>query len=386
METRFQRDFSNIRVHSNSQEAEALGARAFAKGKDIALAPGESDADSPLLAHELTHTVQQAESGKAQVQMQPKDPDERKRGIGAEPPTEPFDRAQKQAPEDDAILFEFNDATISGAGRAILRKFAAAQKNPLLIEVHGYASSEGEAEYNFNLSAHRAAALKAALIDLLPKGSQVKLYAHGESKEFGKAESNRRAGFKATALPAAAPQSKSDAEWSVDPTGDTPKRDEHLDPAKSSVRLFPPLTLSPGPLLPPRMFTLSPLGQAGGTDWLALQTRWASYGLRLDPRMAADIEAYGLMQRNATTNFFVFLGMDAFSAAKLADTLQPIALGNATGAYLSNNYPNWVDITDREIQAAYPNAWKTPQVPINSVVDFIYRKASGKEKGSLFEF
>jgi hypothetical protein len=56
----------DVRVHTdpNAQvSAKAMGARAFAHGKDIYLAPGESPTDLVLLAHELTHVAQQ--SGKA---------------------------------------------------------------------------------------------------------------------------------------------------------------------------------------------------------------------------------------------------------------------------------------------------------------------------------
>ena len=381
MEARFQRDFANIRVHSNSPEAEAIGARAFTKGKDIALAPGESETDSSLLAHELTHTVQQAESGEPQVQMEP---NEGRKGIGAAPPSEAFEYAVERGVEDDAVLFEFNEAIVSGAGLAALRKLAAAQKGRVMIEVHGYTSSEGETEYNVNLSAHRAAAIKAALLGLLPEGSTVTLYAHGETQEFGEAANNRRAGFKATALPPP-PQATAGA-GTVDPTGDSSKQDEHLNPGKSSIRLFPPLTLTDAPLLPPSMFFQPSLGRASNIDWLALQNKWALYGMRLDPRMARDIEAYALMQRNATANLFMFLGVHPFTALELAESLQPIALGNATSAYLSNNYPNRWDLSSRELEAAFPDAWATPQIPINAVIDFVYKNASGKEKGSLFEF
>jgi hypothetical protein len=66
MEPRFGADFSGIRVHAGSEAAQlnqVLGARAFTHGQDIYLgagaeAPG-SEAGNRLLAHELTHVVQQ---------------------------------------------------------------------------------------------------------------------------------------------------------------------------------------------------------------------------------------------------------------------------------------------------------------------------------------
>lgn len=67
-EPRFQRDFSQVRVHTGSRAAQttqALNARAYTLGRDIAIAPSEyqpeTSAGRLLLAHELTHVVQQAD-------------------------------------------------------------------------------------------------------------------------------------------------------------------------------------------------------------------------------------------------------------------------------------------------------------------------------------
>lgn len=70
-EPRFGYDFSQVRVHAGGQAAEAaraVNARAFTLGRDIILGAGEysprTTAGRELLAHELTHVVQQ---GKAQA-------------------------------------------------------------------------------------------------------------------------------------------------------------------------------------------------------------------------------------------------------------------------------------------------------------------------------
>lgn len=55
-------DFSDVRVHADADAAEltaAMGAEAFTVGADIFLRDGLPDATDPLLAHELTHVVQQ---------------------------------------------------------------------------------------------------------------------------------------------------------------------------------------------------------------------------------------------------------------------------------------------------------------------------------------
>lgn len=65
-EARFGRDFSSVRVHEGgnvSLTARQIGAQAFTHGRDIYFAAGEyqptDEAGRVLLAHELTHVVQQ---------------------------------------------------------------------------------------------------------------------------------------------------------------------------------------------------------------------------------------------------------------------------------------------------------------------------------------
>lgn len=66
-ESRFGADFSNVRVYSDggaAASAEALQARAYTIGSDIVFGAGEYRPDTPegqhLLAHELTHSLQQS--------------------------------------------------------------------------------------------------------------------------------------------------------------------------------------------------------------------------------------------------------------------------------------------------------------------------------------
>jgi len=62
MEQDFGADFSGVRVHTGTHADEATGAvnaRAFTRGSDIYLARSESSNDQRLMAHELTHVVQQ---------------------------------------------------------------------------------------------------------------------------------------------------------------------------------------------------------------------------------------------------------------------------------------------------------------------------------------
>ena len=66
MEAQFGHDFSGVRIHSDSRaaaSARAVGARAYTVGKDVVFDSGEyapqTKAGKRLLAHELTHIVQQ---------------------------------------------------------------------------------------------------------------------------------------------------------------------------------------------------------------------------------------------------------------------------------------------------------------------------------------
>jgi hypothetical protein len=73
MELAFGADFSGVRIHQETQPAALGGALAYTAGSDIHFAPGHynpsSESGQSLLAHELTHVVQQrAGSGVHQAQ------------------------------------------------------------------------------------------------------------------------------------------------------------------------------------------------------------------------------------------------------------------------------------------------------------------------------
>ncbi len=58
-------DFSDVKIHPNSEKAPAVGALAYTQGSDVHFAPGQynpnSSSGQELLGHELTHVVQQRE-------------------------------------------------------------------------------------------------------------------------------------------------------------------------------------------------------------------------------------------------------------------------------------------------------------------------------------
>jgi hypothetical protein len=75
-EPRFGNDFSNVKVHTDSkanETAEAINARAYTNGNNIVFAKGEyqpgTNEGKKLIAHELTHVVQQRERGSLDVKL-----------------------------------------------------------------------------------------------------------------------------------------------------------------------------------------------------------------------------------------------------------------------------------------------------------------------------
>ena len=116
-ESRFGHDFSHVRVHTDRRSAEsasAMNALAYTVGNDVVFganqyAPGTL-AGSRLLAHELTHVVQQQAAGSPAVQRSPlgptDDPKERQADVVA-------DSALKAAPEETAKRDPANPGKLS---------------------------------------------------------------------------------------------------------------------------------------------------------------------------------------------------------------------------------------------------------------------------------
>jgi hypothetical protein len=74
-EPRFGHDFSNVRLHTDSvaaKSAQSINALAYTTGNNIVFNSGqfspESDGGKKLMAHELTHVIQQQSAGNAKIQ------------------------------------------------------------------------------------------------------------------------------------------------------------------------------------------------------------------------------------------------------------------------------------------------------------------------------
>jgi outer membrane protein OmpA-like peptidoglycan-associated protein len=203
-------DLSTVRVHDDAEAHAAAAernARAVTAGDDVLLAEGEHRPGTPegreLLLHELVHVAQQRERGERVAQLQPEP--RRTEGIGRTPPEDSFAVASLPLVEgeDTHVLFahdkvELDAAVIAERARRVFRDHSGA----VVVSVHGYASNEGDKDYNVNLSAHRAVAVRNAIAAVLPAGSVVNLIAHGATDAFGAPARNRRVGLDVWDMPA----------------------------------------------------------------------------------------------------------------------------------------------------------------------------------------
>lgn len=127
MEQRFGQDFGNVRVHADAQaarSAEAIDAQAYTAGANIVFAAGQyapqSAAGQHLIAHELTHVVQQAGGAAQRVSRYRRKPstDDEKNETPAWVPAEELTNSKTQ-PWIASITIEFT-GTAADTGHAAL--------------------------------------------------------------------------------------------------------------------------------------------------------------------------------------------------------------------------------------------------------------------------
>lgn len=176
MESHFHRDFRAVKVHSDTKACESalqMNALAYTSGTNIVFAPGRYDHSTEtgrkLLAHELTHVVQQTDGGSAHagvIQRQP-----------ASPLTIPStDLRENASPLLAGALgstvidrFSLGSAKIPKEGEGALREASRQilyflNKYPLsTVQVVGHADSVGTEEKNMGLGEQRANEVKAFL-------------------------------------------------------------------------------------------------------------------------------------------------------------------------------------------------------------------------------
>ena len=155
-EPRFGRDFSDVRVHTNgaaAQAAHAVNALAYTSGREIVFGQGqyapETDSGRRLLAHELTHVVQQDAMGSRGLQRLC-GPAE----IGTAPPSDCA--LVSETPHGNRFLFNPDCDTFAPGEEDALREFVETIPEESRIDILGLASADGNADFNVSLSCHRA--------------------------------------------------------------------------------------------------------------------------------------------------------------------------------------------------------------------------------------
>jgi outer membrane protein OmpA-like peptidoglycan-associated protein len=153
-ERRFGQDFSHVRVHAGTQAADSAGsmnALAYTIGRDVVFGAGQyapgTFRGQRLLAHELTHVLQQRSAAPV---MQ--------RTCGEAALGAPAPDCTRQTVDVPGEVFYFVvdcDDLQAGEDRH-LECFAAGLPPGTVLKVHGFASTDGDAAYNWNLSCHRA--------------------------------------------------------------------------------------------------------------------------------------------------------------------------------------------------------------------------------------
>jgi outer membrane protein OmpA-like peptidoglycan-associated protein len=380
-------DFSKVRIHDDASAAAAadrIGARAFARGDAIAFGRGEyrpQDADGRrLLVHELAHVLQQrrpgAEAGLVQREEKKDGAAQAPAGPGASAPAEAFKAADGKGDEDIHILFGHDQAAVPASVEAELGRALSGHAGPVTVDIHGYASLEGTGDYNRNLSAQRAAAVKRRILPLLPPGSVVRLFARGETGTFGDLAANRRAGIDIrdgvaaapvappaspaaqVELPETLPEAKQPAEASAPGgTGETLAGDRPVAPSASGTPWFNPLSTPlrlPAPMglplfgdIPGRLALLPPtfgptpspyfapaplpLFHAGMIDWSGTARDFSTRGLVLDQPMAGSLQQQWFFWANLLHG----LGLPADQSAKGAN----LAMEFTAGTYLEQTAP-----------------------------------------------
>jgi len=222
-ETRFGSDFGQVRLHTDSGAAKAarmVNARAFTVGRNVVLGAGEyapgTIAGRRLLAHELTHVIQQGAvntlHGDQRVQRQaapdleplsgnqsgpgpsgnggagasgcPATPT----GLGNVAPNPPCAKKPSRDIGAQGQRFHFcrDSAQLIAEDAGGVKAFVATQPRDAQYIVHGYASVDGARAYNDALACHRANAMAALLQEAgVAQSEIIEIASKGPTREFG---------------------------------------------------------------------------------------------------------------------------------------------------------------------------------------------------------
>ena len=265
-EPRFGQNFSNVRVHTSGAAAESatsVNALAYTIRNHIVFAAGQysphTTAGRRLLAHELTHVVQQgtadaevasnATSRAAQPAIARRSaggpPSLQRMGDPAQAPagmTCPIATTSPPSSVVTNVLFNINSQTLTPTAVADISAFIAswnAAGADDLVRVDGFASTDGPEPINWTLSCDRAVMVEGEL--MAPSSgaagippSFIEMFAQGETNEFSSSlPPNRRATISADlSAPAPAPGPVCAAVPTATPATCSARHDAYCEAAK----------------------------------------------------------------------------------------------------------------------------------------------------------
>ena len=192
MEQRFGHDFSRVRLHTDAEagrSAQDVNASAYTAGHNIVFgmgrfAPGTHEGRR-LIAHELTHVVQQNSEVHAQNIQRSCGPEEIRT-------TESCISTSSGVADRPRYLFRVNCDEFLEGNELDLRSDAASIESNEVVEIHGLASEEGSAEFNLNLSCARALKAKTVIEDTLAiRGVSATIITYSHGSQPGIRSANR---------------------------------------------------------------------------------------------------------------------------------------------------------------------------------------------------
>jgi len=203
-ERRFGHDFSAVQIHTGPAAdvaARSLAARAFTFGNHIVFRDGEFSETSTqgrrLLAHELTHTIQQRVAPRLDGRTEPSSRAEHRLQRLGDLTKRPADvrcpvPGGSPGSAGTSVMFATNSAALDATAVTLLQSVAAAFHRgggATTLRVDAFASVSGTDPLNWRLSCDRAEAVAGELMAPtdgspgVPAGN-VSTFAHGETVEF----------------------------------------------------------------------------------------------------------------------------------------------------------------------------------------------------------
>ncbi len=207
-ESRFGYDFSNVRVHTDSladKSATSINALAYTTGNNIVFSQGHyspnTESGKKLLAHELTHVVQQGSGISGKIQ--------RLGDLSKVPPMfcDVANSSPGGLPGGD-FLFSTSSTALTVDQRKDLANLASSWRisgGKDTLRVDGYASKPGTDELNWQISCDRALSVANELRNNGVPDTMITIFAQGETDEFGTILNNQKATV--TIIPAPVPPS-----------------------------------------------------------------------------------------------------------------------------------------------------------------------------------